>query len=132
MRHHSLRINYNNLKDEIEKDYFHYLDMFYKALILYMVYNDRPDFPLVGSLVLENKLYDDLLRRTAISGCGGKTIPELRELSLNLHAVLDMQIYLEDFIRMKHNQKAINIYSLTIDENYNVLVTNKTFTRYAL
>lgn len=130
MKHHSIKINYNNIKGQIQQDYFHYLDLFYKILILYIVFNDRPEMPLTSTLVLENKYYDDLLRRVIQSGCMGRKIPELAMIDPG--ATVDMQIYLEDFIQIYHNQNAINIYNLTIDEQYNVLITNKYFSRYAL
>lgn len=130
MNHYSVRINYNNIRGQIQQDYFHYLDMFYKILILYVVFNDRPELPLSQTLVLENRHYDDLLRRVIASGCMGRRIPELS--TIDPTAIVDMQIYLEDFVRLKHNKSAINIYNLTIDEDYNVLITNKYFSRHAL
>lgn len=129
MKTHILKINVNNLKSEIESNYFKYRDIFYKCLIVNIClhalyirfigyetlfeeghYNNYFQFHINRSYTLESLLNDmDILNH--------------RQL------FLDMNLYVSEFIELRHRPKMFNIYSLTIDDHYHIVISNKTIRR---
>jgi hypothetical protein len=131
MKTYELKINASNLKNEIERDYFKYKDIFYKCLI--------------GNLCLYNTLYGEVLSNTII----GESHHNQYLLSLinrpvtlasilqeidtphNLTIFLDTNLYIQEFITTKHQKNKINVYTVDIDDMHRVIVLNKTLNRYA-
>lgn len=131
MKTYELKINASNLKKEIEKDYFKYKDIYYKCLI--------------GNLCLYNTLYGEVLSNTIIGESHyNQYLLNLINRPITLESILteidsphnitiflDTNIYIQEFITMKHQKNKLNVYSLDIDDLHRVTVLNKTLNRYA-
>lgn len=125
MRTVTIKINYANLKNEIETNYFYYLDLFYKTFIVSLCIFDKNVKPILFSTVIENSQYNHFLREVQEAQDRGEEIIDLIDPKHNIHVFTDMNVYTLDFLNLKHNGKKPNIYNLTIDDNYNVCITNK-------
>ena len=122
---HQLKINFANLKHEIERNYFAYRDIFYKALIVNLCNHHAVCKPIAESTVLEDFQYNQSFQQLIQSS---HTLRDLVLQVTNLthpSVVIDMEIYVDEFLQARHNSKRINVYSLTIDDCYNVIITNK-------
>ena len=125
MRTVTLKINYANLKEGIENDYFYYLDLFYKSfLVSLVIYSDNIK-PIFYNTIIENEKYNYFLREVLEAQQRGEDIIELINPEHNITVLSDMSVYTVDFFTGKHNEKKANIYNLTIDDHYNVVITNK-------
>lgn len=122
---HQLKINFANLKSEIERNYFAYRDIFYAALIVNLCNYHTTTRNIAETLILEDSQYDYSFRQFLLS-CG--SIYDLAThpvLSSHPNLVIDIGIYVEEFLDMRHNHAKTNVYSLSIDDCYNVVITNK-------
>lgn len=129
MRTQVLKINVNNIRHEIEKDYFRYKDLFYRCLIVNLcIYNSMNNM-ILASTIIEDSHYNQYL---LFLGQKQATLQEMIAEIDPVHAVstfLDTQVYLEEFINLKHEHNLVNLYSLTIDDAYNIVITNKQLKR---
>ncbi len=125
MRTVTLKINYANLKEGIENDYFHYLDLFYKSFLVSLVIYSNNIKPIFYNSIIENEKYNYFLREVLEAQQRGEDIIELINPQHNITVLSDMSVYTVDFFTGKHNEKKANIYNLTIDDHYNVVITNK-------
>lgn len=125
MRTVTLKINYANLKEGIENDYFHYLDLFYKSFLVSLVIYSNNIKPIFYNTIIENEKYNYFLREVLEAQQRGEDIIELINPKHNITVLSDMSVYTVDFFTGKHNEKKANIYNLTIDDHYNVVITNK-------
>jgi len=121
----TLKINYANLKEGIENDYFHYLDLFYKSFLVSLVIYSNNIKPIFYNTIIENEKYNYFLREVLEAQQRGEDIIELINPKHNITVLSDMSVYTVDFFTGKHNEKKANIYNLTIDDHYNVVITNK-------
>ena len=125
MRTVTLKINYANLKEGIENDYFYYLDLFYKSFLVSLVIYSNNIKPIFYNSIIENEKYNYFLREVLEAHQRGEDIIELINPEHNITVLSDMSVYTVDFFTGKHNEKKANIYNLTIDDHYNVVITNK-------
>ncbi len=125
MRTVTLKINYAVLKEQIEEDYFKTLDLFYKAFIVSLCLYDRNVKPVVFNSFIENGNYHRFMTEVCDARDRGEDIINLIDPVNNAHIFLDMSVYTEEFFTKRHNDKKANIYSLTIDDHYNAVITNK-------
>ena len=125
MRTITVKINYANLKHKIEENYFYYLDLFYKSFVVSLCIFDKNIKPILFSTVIENSHYNNFLHEVRAAQDRGEEIIDLIDPKHNIHVLSDMNVYTLDFLNLKHNEKKPNIYNLTIDDNYNVCITNK-------
>lgn len=125
MRTVTLKINYANLKEGIENDYFYYLDLFYKSFLVSLVIYSNNIKPIFYNTIIENEKYNYFLREVLEAQQRGEDIVELINPKHNITVLSDMSVYTVDFFTGKHNEKKANIYNLTIDDHYNVVITNK-------
>lgn len=125
MRTVTLKINYANLKEGIENDYFYYLDLFYKSFLVSLVIYSNNIKPIFYNTIIENEKYNYFLREVLEAQQRGEDIVELINPEHNITVLSDMSVYTVDFFTGKHNEKKANIYNLTIDDHYNVVITNK-------
>ena len=125
MRTVTLKINYANLKEGIESDYFYYLDLFYKSFLVSLVIYSNNIKPIFYNSIIENEKYNYFLREVLEAHQRGEDIIELINPEHNITVLSDMSVYTVDFFTGKHNEKKANIYNLTIDDHYNVVITNK-------
>lgn len=125
MRTVTLKINYANLKEGIENDYFYYLDLFYKSFLVSLVIYSNNIKPIFYNTIIENEKYNYFLREVLEAQQRGEDIIELINPEHNITVLSDMSVYTVDFFTGKHNEKKANIYNLSIDDHYNVVITNK-------
>ena len=125
MRTVTLKINYANLKEGIENDYFYYLDLFYKSFLVSLVIYSNNIKPIFYNTIIESEKYNYFLREVLEAQQRGEDIIELINPEHNITVLSDMSVYTVDFFTGKHNEKKANIYNLTIDDHYNVVITNK-------
>ena len=121
----TLKINYANLKEGIENDYFYYLDLFYKSFLVSLVIYSNNIKPIFYNTIIENEKYNYFLREVLEAQQRGEDIIELINPEHNITVLSDMSVYTVDFFTGKHNEKKANIYNLSIDDHYNVVITNK-------
>lgn len=130
MRTFVLKINMSNMKEYIDKDYFKYKDIFYKCLIAnlcaYNTYNDI----ILTTTIIEDSHYNQYLLYFINNQLSLEEIIVKVDLANNIHLLTDIMLYLEEFIKLKHDKNKLNLYSLTIDDCYNVLITNKQIKKY--
>ena len=130
MRTQVLKINVNNIRHEIERNYFHYKDLFYRCLIVNLCVYDTMSHKVLSSTIIEDSHYNQYLLYLAQRQA---SLQELINEIGPVHAVttfLDTQLYVEEFLNMKHDDSMTNLYSLTIDDAYNIVITNKQLKRH--
>lgn len=130
MRTFTLKINMNNLKKDIEKDYFKYRDIFYRCLIVNLcIYSKlNPNLVLTTTIIEDSHYNQYLLNLINLNYSLEDMVKEIDPL-YNVNVFIDTHVYLEEFITLKHNPNVMNIYSLTIDDTYNIVINNKQIRR---
>lgn len=129
MRLKTLRINYNHLKDEITKDYFLYLDAFHKAFLVSLIYANTELTPTVPTSILENHYYNHMLSELHHAHLRGENLLGAIHDTMGPHLFSDMDVYLGEFLTKHHEYKTANIYTLTVDNKFNVEITRKVLGR---
>ena len=130
MQTFQLKINMSSLKHQIEKDYFSYRDMFFKCLAVNLCVYNQLYKNILSNTVLEDKHYHDFLQYLINKGGGLHDLVNEIGGPHSLTMYLDTVGYLDEFIASKHRSNRLNVYNLTIDEMYNVSVTNKQLQLY--
>ena len=131
MRTYVLKINVNNIHSEIQRDYFKYRDIFYKCLIVNLCICSKLTIEnLHQSSIIEDSHYNQYLIYLINSNMTLEDLIKEIDPVYNVSIFTDTHIYLEEFINMKHNQSLLNVYSLTIDDAYNIVITNKQLRRH--
>jgi len=126
VRTHVLKVNVNNLKREINNNYFKYKDIFYKCLVVNLCLYNMTKGDILENVIVEDSIYQQYLSYLINKKCA---LPELlQEIALDTHTYifLDLNIYIDEFIDMKYDAKKFNLFSLTIDDNGYINVFNKT------
>lgn len=126
MRTQVLKVNVNNLKKEINNNYFKYKDIFYKCLVVNLCLYSMTKRDITENVIIEDSVYQQYLSYLINKKCN---LPELlQEIALESHIsiFLDLSIYIDEFIDMKYNPLKFNLFSLTIDDNGYINVSNKT------
>lgn len=131
MRSKSLKVNFNHIREHLKVDYFRYLDVFHKSFLATLIHFTTEDTPLVATTVMENSTYSQLLSEMHSAHQRGSNILELFT-DQDKFILIDIQVYLQEFLMSAHNFKEYNIYHLTIDPKYNLVITNKQLGRHAL
>lgn len=125
MRTHQLKINFNNLKHDIERDYFKFRDIFYRCLVANLAIFHITKQPLLHNTVLEDAHHNQLLHYliNKQASCE-EIIAQISDLNY-IQSFLDTNVYIEEFILLRHVGNVINLYDMSIDDSYNVVITNK-------
>lgn len=126
MRTQVLKVNVNNLKKEINNNYFKYKDIFYKCLVVNLCLYSMTKRDITENVIIDDSVYQQYLSYLINKKCN---LPELlQEIALESHIsiFLDLSIYIDEFIDMKYNPLKFNLFSLTIDDNGYINVSNKT------
>lgn len=129
MRTYVQRINISNLKRQIDEDYFRYKELFHRCLVVSLCIYNSFNRNVLHSTIIEDSHYNQFLMYLAQKTC---TVPEMIAEIDAVHAAttfLDMNIYLEEFINHRHDNNVLNLYSLTIDDTYHIVITNKQIKR---
>lgn len=125
MKTYVLRINFNNLKPQIDSNYFLYKDVFYKCFIASMYNHYINNKQILNNILIDNSHYwQYFINAVNINQTLESMLYELN-LDRYVYIFLDMNIYLEEFFNMKHMNGVLNIYSLDITDTYNVEIKNK-------
>ena len=127
MQSFQLKVNISNLRKEIAKDYFRYLDIFHKCLAGSLYLSHLENNSTSQTVSFENAIYNTYF--TSLVNSNVSIEQFLKSLNTE-HAVfifLDTQIYLEQFIKHRHVCSKLNIYNLTITSDFELLITLKRF-----
>lgn len=130
MHAYQLKINVNNLRKEIEKDYFKYRDIFFRCLIGNLCVYNQLYGNVVYNSIIEDSHYNQYLLYLVNRSASLEDILKEIDSPYNVSIFLDTNVYFEEFIRMKHNPKKLNNYQLTIDDMCNIVVTNMQLNRH--
>jgi len=129
MRTFTLKINVNNIHKEIEKDFFKYKDVFYKALIANLCVYNTFNGLVLGSTIIEDSHYNQFLLFLMNKNATVKEVIDEIGSKNDVLLFLDTNMYVEEFISTKHDPNVINLYSLTIDDTYHIVINNKQIKR---
>lgn len=125
MRTHTLKMNYNHLKQEIETDFLSMRHVFYTSLALCIVYLDGNTRRYLSNATFEDSAFRSLTQDILGAVTLGYSPFEQLGLGKYPYLVEDMIVYLDEFLSKHHHHTLLNIYNLTIDEKYNIVITNK-------
>lgn len=122
-------INLSNLKSQIDNDYFKYRDMFYRCMIVNLGLYNLTKEEIRCTTIIEDSHY----HQTFFTMLEGSPSIEhlLRDVESSEYTMLlvDMNLYLDSFIEKNHNHNVMNIYSLSIEDNFHVRISNKQISR---
>lgn len=129
MKTHTLKININNFKKDITNHYFKYRDMYYRMLVTNICIYNYVNNQLLQNTVIEESSYNQYFlhlvnRQLNLTGL-------LSELNIEneLPIYMDISIYIEEFLQIKHSNNHINLYSLTITDDGFLIIENKHLNR---
>lgn len=122
-----IRINYSQLKEQIETSYFLTLDSFNRCLVVAITYFVLEEEIEMKSIFLENSHYNSLVHDLRYRLEQGHDI--LRELNTKSTVALyvDMMVYLEPFLKKNYIKSKTNVLSARINSDYNLVVELKQF-----
>ena len=125
MRTDSLKVNVNNIKREMNSQYFKYRDMFYRMLVANICIYNYMNYDALRNTIFEDSSYNQFFLYIANKRLSLEEI--LSELNIihELPLYMDVSLYIEEFIQQKHSNKHINVYSLTISDEGHLVVSNK-------
>lgn len=133
MRTLTLKINVNNLREQIQRDYFKYRDLFYRCLVVNLCSTGRmTPQDLLSSTIIEDSHYNQHLLYLANSNLALQDMIKDLDPSENANLFIDTNIYFFEFFNSRHDPHRVNVYSLTIDDAYNIVITNKQLKRSCL
>ncbi len=132
MRTFQLKINFNHIGGEIEKDYFKYRDLFYRCLVVNIHFYHLFHGSILGNTIMEDSHYNQYMLHLTSKGGDIQSMIKDIDITHNHSLFLDTQIYIEEFIKLKHDPNKINLYQLTIDDTYNIVITNKHLKRHVV
>jgi len=125
MRTETLKVNVNNIKREINSQYFKYRDMFYRMLVANICVYNYMNYNVLLNTIFEDSSYNQYFLYVANKRLSLEEI--LSELNIihELPLYMDVSLYIEEFIQQKHSNKHINVYSLTISDEGHLVISNK-------
>lgn len=132
MRTYTLKINVNHLKKDIEKDYFKYRQMFFKALVVSVCINSVLYKDLVPFTVIEDEVYNQYFLQLASRAI--TEIDLLTELNTKeqLAIYFDILPYVEEFFN-KHidtqSYIALNVLNIRINDDGWIEISSKRIRR---
>lgn len=120
-----LKINVNDVFKEIEEEYFKYRDTFYKCLIVNLIVFNSTKSLILHNVIIEDNYYNEYLKSLVARNLNLEQLIAEIDPIFAMSIFLDSNLYIEEFIQSKHDNNAKNLYSLTIDDGYNIVITNK-------
>jgi hypothetical protein len=129
MRTDSLKVNVNNIKREMNSQYFKYRDMFYRMLVANICIYNYMNYDALRNTIFEDSSYNQFFLYIANKRLSLEEI--LTELNIiqELPLYMDVSLYIEEFIQQKHSNNHINVYSLTISDEGYLVIYNKRLDR---
>lgn len=121
MRTFTLKYSIGLLKPAIDDDYFLAIDTMYKAMAFNLAV-----YSLTVKFIADTTIIDQPIIQQWFQGLGVDAgIPTIPRLSVPPSVILDMGLYLTEFVTARHNSGMLNIYGLSVDDAYNLQITNK-------
>lgn len=129
MRTDSLKVNVNNIKREMNSQYFKYRDMFYRMLVANICIYNYMNYDALRNTIFEDSSYNQFFLYIANKRLSLEEI--LTELNIiqELPLYMDVSLYIEEFIQQKHSNNHVNVYSLTISDEGYLVIYNKRLDR---
>lgn len=129
MRTDSLKVNVNNIKRQMNTQYFKYRDMFYRMLVANICIFNYMNYDALRNTIFEDSSYNQFFLYIANKRLSLEEI--LTELNIlqELPLYMDVSLYIEEFIQQKHSNNHINVYSLTISDDGYLIISNKRLDR---
>lgn len=121
MRTFNLKYSLGLLRPVIDSDYFMVVGALYKALVYNLAVYSLTVKPIVDTTIIDQPSYQPWFITMATT----PMIPVIPRLLIPEAVILDMELYLSAFITDRHNRAMLNIYGLSIDDVYNIHITNK-------
>ncbi len=119
-------------KDAIVSDYFNYKDLFWRAMLACLCLMEGDDYEPRKTAMIDDiyytNVFSDMLSIINRGGTRNEVIAKAAEgVSLSLvpyfnYVLADLSIYLVDTVKRYHVTNTVNIYSLSIDDKYNVVI----------
>lgn len=122
---HTLKVNINNIKREINSQYFRYRDMFYRMLVTNICIYNYINYGVLQNTIIEESSFNQYFLYLANKQLSLEEILMELNISNELPLYMDISLYLEEFLQQKHSNNHINVYSLTISDEGYLIVTNK-------
>ncbi len=125
MKTDTVKINLNNIKKNINNNYFRYRDMFYRMLVTNICVYNCINYGMLQNTIIEESHYSQYFLNIANKQLSLEEI--LSELNIinELPLYMDISLYIEEFLQQKHMNNCINVYSLTISDDGYLIITNK-------
>lgn len=125
MRTYTLKINVNNIKKDINNQYFRFRDIFYRILVTNICVYNCINYGVLQNTIIEESSYNQYLIHLANKNLNLEEL--LLELNINneLPLYMDITLYLEEFMQQKHSNNHFNIYSVSISDDGHLIVSNK-------
>ena len=120
MKIHTLSINMNVMKKEIENNYFFFCDSFHRMLVFSLVTYRLHNYQIDAMLDQPNwnQLYQESCSRF-LSNLDPRDLSHFLTLDSYMLLYADISVYLDEFIEKKHCFKPdiFNIYSIFINDD---------------
>ena len=125
MRTHQLKINVNNIKRDINAQYFRFRDMFYRMLVTNICIYNYMNYGLLQNTIIEESSYNQYFLYLANKQLSLEEILIELNIANELPLYMDVSLYIEEFLQQKHSNNHINVYSLTISDDGYLIISNK-------
>ena len=96
MRTFQLKINFNHIGGEIEKDYFKYRDLFYRCLVVNIHFYHLFHGSILGNTIMEDSHYNQYMLHLTSKGSDIQSMIKDIDITHNHSLFLDPQIYIEE------------------------------------
>lgn len=122
---HSVRINLNNIKKHINKQYFKYRDIFYRILLINLCINREFNNTTLSNTIIEDAGYNQYFLYLINKQLSLKELLSELNIENELPLYIDLSLYIDEFIKLKHYNEYLNIYSVTITDDGHLVIYNK-------
>lgn len=123
----TIKINIAKHGDKICQNYLGIRDIYVSAMLLGMAIYSKTHDVDVSTMSFEGLSDKELaLFNQAFAMSNLKDVLSTVEVK-HIHAYLDIAPYIDEFLGKHHREDCSNIYHLTIDGNYDLVITNKRF-----
>jgi len=125
MRTFQLKVNVNNIKRNINNHYFKYRDIFYRILVTNVCVYNYINPNLLQNTIIEESHYNQQFLNLSNKQLSLKEMLQELNIETELPLYMDVSLYIEEFLQVKHSNNHINVYSLSISDNGYLLISNK-------
>lgn len=122
---HSLKINLNNIKKDINKHYFKYRDIFYRILLTNICVYNTVNNNMLQNTIIEDSNYNQYFLYLISKQLSLKELLSELNIENELALYIDLSLYIDEFLQLKHSNDYINVYSIYITDDGYLIVYNK-------